>query len=106
MNTREQDKDKARKQTQMLVELRKQHDKQVKQAQALLKEQQAVRKVLERALQEGPRSVPQLSKETGVPAHEVLWHMAEMRKYDVVEESGMDEDGDYYLYCLTKEATS
>ncbi len=93
----------ARQRTQMLLELRKQHEQQVKEAQELLRAQQTARKTLQQALQGGPRSIPQLAGETGMASNEVLWHMAAMKKYGVVEEMGMDEDGEYYLYSLSKE---
>ena len=54
-------------------------------------------------MQDMPHSVPQLAEQTGISAHEVLWHIAAMRKYGLVEETGTDESGDYYLYCLSKE---
>jgi predicted transcriptional regulator len=95
-------KEEARKRTQMLAELRKQHSEQVKQAQELLKEQQAIRKKLQHALQDGPCSVPQLAEATSLPAHQILWYVATMKKYGLVEESGLDEDEEYYLYSLSK----
>ena len=97
-------KEDTRQRTEMLVELRKQHGKQVKRAQALFKAQQSVRKTLERAMQGASHSVPQLVERTGISAHEVLWHIAAMKKYGLVEETGTDESGDYYLYGLSKEA--
>jgi predicted transcriptional regulator len=99
-------KEEARKRTQMLAELRKQHSEQVKRAQELLKEQQATRKKLQSSLQDGPRTVPQLAEETGIPAHQVLWYVATMKKYGMVEEVGLDDDEEYYLYSLSKEAES
>jgi predicted Rossmann fold nucleotide-binding protein DprA/Smf involved in DNA uptake len=96
-------KETARNRVQMLAELRKQHGDQAREAQALFKQQQAVRKQLLEALREGPRAVPQLAGATGLPAHEVLWHVAAMRKYGQLVEAGMDETGDYYLYGLPKE---
>ncbi len=98
------EREKARQRTQMLVELRKQHGESVKAAQDLLKEQQAVRKALRAALREqSPQTIPQLAAVTGVPPHEVLWHLAAMKKYGLVEEAGMDEADEYYLYRLSKE---
>jgi len=90
----------------MLAELRKQHGAQAREAQELLKQQQTRRRGLLEALQDGPRTVPQLAAATGLPAHEVLWHVAAMRKYGHLEEAGMDEDGDYYLYGRPKEPQS
>jgi hypothetical protein len=99
-------KEETRKQTQMLVELRQRHSVRVKRAQELLKEQQAARKTLQRALQQAPRSIPQLAATTNIAPHFILWHIAAMKKYGAVEEAGLDETGEYYLYRLVKEAKS
>jgi predicted transcriptional regulator len=99
-------KEEAKKRTEMLVALRNRYPDRVKQAQALLKEQQAVRKVIRRAMQTGPQTVPQLAEATGLLAHEVLWHVTAMKKYSLVEEVGIDEDEAYYLYRLSKEVKS
>jgi predicted transcriptional regulator len=100
MTTNEEKK----KRTEMLVEMRKEHRDSVQKAQELLKAQQSARKALERALTGGPHSVPQLAQAVNMSAHEVLWHVAGMKKYGIVAEAGTDESGDYYLYRLTKEA--
>jgi predicted HTH transcriptional regulator len=99
-------KEESRKQTQMLIELRKQNNTQVKRAQELLKEQQNIRKILQHALQQVPRSIPQLSAITNIAPHLILWHIAAMKKYGIIEEAGMDEMGEYYLYSLVKETKS
>lgn len=100
MTTNEEKK----KRTEMLVEMRKEHRDTVQKTQELLKAQQSARKALERALTGGPHSVPQLAQAVNMPAHEVLWHVAAMKKYGIVAEAGTDESGDYYLYRLVKEA--
>jgi len=92
-----------KKRTEMLVEMRKEHHDTVQKAQEMLKAQQSVRKVLEKTLAGNPQSVPQLAEASGIPAHEVLWHMAAMKKYGLVAEAGTDDSGDYYLYRLIKE---
>jgi hypothetical protein len=99
-----QSKEETRQRTELLASLRSQHSETVKHAQALLKEQQTARKALQRALVGGAKSVPQLAENSGLPSHMVLWHIAAMKKYGLVVEAGMDDDGDYYLYELTKEA--
>jgi len=100
MTTNEEKK----KRTEMLVEMRKEHRNAVQKAQELLKAQQSARKALERALTGRPHTVPQLAQVVNLPAHEVLWHIAAMKKYGIVAEAGTDESGDYYLYRLVKEA--
>ena len=99
-------KQESREQTRMLVELRKERADQYKRAQGMLKQQQADRKLLERAIQDGPRSVPQLAAQSGIPAHEVLRYIASMKKYGIVAEAGLDESGDYFLYSPAVEAKS
>jgi hypothetical protein len=94
----------AKKRTEMLAALRQQYRDTVKQVQMLLKEQQAVRKALGQAMQAGPRTVPQLAEVTEIPAHEILWHIAAMKKYGLVVEHGLDEADAYYLYGLPEEA--
>ncbi|MEA3336649.1 MAG: winged helix-turn-helix transcriptional regulator [Chloroflexota bacterium] len=101
MTTR--DRTEAKKRSEMLADLRKQHREQVKEAQAMLKQQQGIRKSLRRALQAGPHSVPQLADQVGLSAPEVLWHVAAMKKYGQIVETGLDEDYEYYLYGLAKE---
>jgi Fic family protein len=96
-------KQEARERTQMLVELRKQYGEKVKRAQEMLKNQQAVRKLIQGALHDGPLSVPQIAARTGMPAHEILWQIASMKKYGLLEEAGADDSGEYFLYCLPKE---
>ncbi len=99
-------KQEARERTRMLLELRKEYASTVESAQELLKKQQAARKLLEKSMRDGPRSVPQLTQQTGIPAHEVLWHMASMKKYGLVVEAGTDDSGDYFIYSLNKESKS
>lgn len=98
--------DMKKKRTEMLVEMRKTHRDTVQKAQEILKAQQSTRKAIERILTGGPHSVPQIAAASGIPAHEVLWHIAAMKKYGEVVEAGNDESGDYYLYRLTRETKS
>jgi predicted Rossmann fold nucleotide-binding protein DprA/Smf involved in DNA uptake len=100
------DKKAAKKRIEMLRALRQEHQEGIQRAQALLKEQQAVRKQLRQAMQGAPHSVPELAQATGLPADQVLWHVSAMKKYDLVVEAGMDGAGEYYLYRLAQEAKS
>ncbi len=73
------------------------------QKKAMIKEQRDTTRALEKALKAGPRTVPQLAAETGLPAPKVLWYLMALRKYGKVAEAG--RSGDYYLYQW-KEASS
>ena len=92
----------TRKRGTMLKQLREQHKSSVEQTQALLKEQQAIRRQICQALRDGPKIVPELAAATGLPAHQILWHITAMKKYNLVQETGMC--GEYYLYQLSPEA--
>ncbi len=76
----------------------------MERTQALLKEQQAVRRQLCQTLRDGAKTVPELAAATGLPADQVLWHITAMKKYDRVEETEMC--GEYYLYRLAEETKS
>jgi hypothetical protein len=68
--------------------------------QALLqavKEQQRIRRLLKSALDQGPRTVPDLAADCGLATHLVLWHLMAMRRYGDVVEAG--ESGRYPLYA-------
>jgi predicted Rossmann fold nucleotide-binding protein DprA/Smf involved in DNA uptake len=66
-----------------------------------VKENREVRKKLTEVLGRGPKSIPEIALETGIPSHHVLWHLTSMRKYGKVAEG--EQSGDYFLYVLLKE---
>ncbi len=65
---------------------------------AYVSNQQKVYKALRTALKAGPRTVPQLAAETGIPSPDVMWHLMAMRRYGEVLD-GPEENG-YLLYTL------
>lgn len=93
-------REEAKKRSEMLKQLREQHAEGVQAAQALLKAQNEARKALSQTMKEQARTVPELAAETGIPAHEVLWHVTAMKKYDLVTEEGLS--GYYYSYRLVE----
>lgn len=90
--------------TALLKRLREERKDTVAQAQALLKEQRAIRKQLKKALADGPKTVPEIADIVDLPTGEVLWHVTAMKKYDLLVEGDMD--GEYYQYALAEEAKS
>ena len=97
-------KEDARQRTAKLKALRDQHQDTVERTRALLKTQQAVRRQICQQLRSGPKIVPEVAAATGLPAHDVLWHITAMKKYDLVVEVG--QCGEYYQYAMAKEAES
>lgn len=88
----------------LLKELRERHKDTVERTQARLKEQNAIRRELCQALRDGPLTVPEIAEAVRMPAHEVLWHVTAMKKYEQVVEAG--RCGEYYQYALAEESAS
>jgi hypothetical protein len=63
--------------------------------------QAKMRKQITQALEDGPKTVPEVAKATAIPGHEVLWKLMGMKKYGLIVE-GEERDG-YYQYALKKE---
>jgi len=53
------------------------------------------------ALEDGPRTIPDIADATGLPSHEVLWYVMGMKKYGRIAEG--DERDEYYEYALQEE---
>jgi hypothetical protein len=97
-------REEARQRTATLKQVRDQHQDTVERTRALLKEQKAVRGQICQQLRGGPKIVPEIAAATGIPAHEVLWHVTAMKKYDLIVEVG--QCGEYYQYAMAKEVES
>jgi predicted transcriptional regulator len=91
----------AKKRGILLKELREKHEDSVARAQALLKDQKAVRKQLCQAIRDAAKTVPEIAELTSIPAGQVLWHITAMKKYGLVVEQGMC--GEYYLYQMAED---
>ncbi len=94
-------KEDAKKRTALLKRLREEHKSTVARAQALLKEQKAIRRQICQVMRGAPKTVPEVAEAAGLPADQVLWHIIAMKKYDLAVETGMC--GEYYLYQLAEE---
>ncbi len=72
----------------------------VEAAQSRFREQHKTRKHIKDRLREGPATVPELARATGVDAATVLQHISSMRKYGTVIED--EADGSYFRYRLVE----
>jgi predicted transcriptional regulator len=99
-----QTKEEAKQRMTKLKALRDQHQDTMERTRELLKTQKAVRRQICQQLRSGPKIVPEIAAATGLPSHDVLWHITAMRKYDLVVEVG--RCGEYYQYAMAKEAES
>ena len=87
-----------KKRTQILKKLRDAHMDTFTQTQARLKDQKAVRKQICQVLRDTPKTILEMSEASGLPPHEILWHITAMKKYDLVRE--VAPCGEYFLYEL------
>jgi predicted transcriptional regulator len=88
--------------TQLLKELREAHQESVEKTRELLKVQQNARKQLLDVIHEEAKTIPMIAAQVELTMEEVLWHVMAMKKYGLVEETGMD--GEYYTYQEVKES--
>ncbi len=91
-----------KEQRQVLKQLREEHADTVERTQALLKLQNKIRKKIREAIGEKSKTVPQVAEMIDLPTHEVMWHIAAMKKYDLIAEDGMEDFVDV-LYKLVEE---
>lgn len=66
------------------------------------REQAAVERQIRQALRTAPMTVPELSRETGIAAHEAFWFLVALSKYGKVARQ-QERDG-YYAYAWVTEA--
>lgn len=85
----------------LLKGLRESRKATIDKVQAMVKEQNRIQKEIRQAMVTGPKTVPEISKATGLPSQTVFWHLMAMKKYGMVEEA--EESDSYYSYGL-KEA--
>lgn len=62
----------------------------------------ATRRAIIGALKTGPKTVPQLSAQTGIPTHEALWCVMGLKKYGEVAE-GEEQDSYLEYQLISKE---
>ncbi|MCF7669578.1 MAG: helix-turn-helix domain-containing protein [Verrucomicrobia bacterium] len=58
------------------------------------------RKQIIESLKESCLTIPSIAETTGLEKHVVMWHIAGLRKYGLVEEAG--NEGDYVKYVLIR----
>ena len=54
---------------------------------------------ISKSLAQGPKTVPELAKETGYAPRTVLWYLMTSFKYGLVIQAGKTDEG-YYRYAL------
>ncbi|OYT35566.1 hypothetical protein B6U96_10355 [Archaeoglobales archaeon ex4484_92] len=81
--------------------LREKGVKPRKEAIEMSREQRKIIKKISELLKEGPKTIPEISKESGMPPNVVTWYVMTLFKYGKIVP---DEEVDgYYKYRLTEE---
>ena len=87
--------------TMDLRALRESRREIVERVRSRVKEQNRVEKLIAETLKDGPKTVPEVSEETGLPPETVFWYLMALKKYGKVVE-GQQKDS-YFAYELKKE---
>jgi hypothetical protein len=98
------DKEAIRERTAMLKKLRDERKDSIEHTRVLLKAQQEARRKICQAMRHGSETVPEIAEASGLPAHQVLWHITALKKYDQVVETG--KCGEYYRYAMVQEVVN
>jgi len=85
-----------------LKQLRRTRSKWIKNTSATVKSQKKALTSIKEHLEKKAGTIPEIADATGMPAHEVLWFMAALKKYGQIVET--ENDGGYYRYALKKTA--
>ncbi|MFX0013016.1 MAG: hypothetical protein ACFFB2_04245 [Promethearchaeota archaeon] len=64
--------------------------------------QNRTKKIVFDALKSEPKTVTEITRETGIPSHQVLWYLATGLRYRNIE-AVEKTDGDYWKYALIKQ---
>jgi predicted transcriptional regulator len=94
-------KDEMQLRTALLKKLRDKRADTIAHTREHLKGQKTLRREICQAMRQGAATVPEIAAASGLPAHQVLWHVTAMKKYDLVIEVG--QCGEYYQYALATE---
>jgi predicted transcriptional regulator len=81
-----------------LKALRESRKEIVERVRSQVKEQNRIEKRIAEALKNGPKTVPEVSQETGLPPETILWVLMAQKKYGKVIE-GQQKDS-YFTYGL------
>jgi hypothetical protein len=57
-----------------------------------------LQKQIKKALSDGPKTAPEVSKTTGLPVRDVFWHLMALKKYGEIVEG--EEQDSYIEYAL------
>jgi predicted transcriptional regulator len=60
-----------------------------------------IKSAIRGVLRNGPNTVPEIARATGIDTQDVFWHLMSLKKYGGVLEAG--RNGDYFNYKLARD---
>lgn len=66
------------------------------------KEYNNIKKSIKKALGGGPKTIPQIANETGIPSQVITYNLMTCRRYGEIETGEIDDMDEYFTYYLKK----
>jgi predicted transcriptional regulator len=82
------------------IDIIKEKRKVPEAAKARVKDYNRIRKVILNTLKEGPRTIPQIAMESGLPQEQITYYLMTLRKFGVIETDEIDDMDEYFSYKL------
>jgi len=95
MNTKRQRK-------KLTVEVIKKEREIPKEAVKKAQEYTKIKKQILKSLKSGPKTIPEIAKETGMDTYTVMWYLMTLRKYGEVKETEEVTPDGYYKYEIPR----
>ena len=70
------------------------------EVKAKRKEFNRIKKLILKALESGPKSIPQLAKDVDLSIDVITFHLMTLRKYGDIETGEIDDMDEYFFYKL------
>lgn len=74
----------------------------MREAREVMRDEMIVRDDLLAALEDGPRTVPEIARVLGRPTYEVMFWVMSARRYGLIKESPQPTADDYFQYALVE----
>lgn len=74
----------------------------LREPREVMRDEMAMRRHLLAALEDGPKTVPEIARAMGQPSHEVMYWLMAARRYGLVKESSQPNEDDYFNYALVE----
>ena len=74
----------------------------LREPREVMRDEMAMHCHLLAALEDGPKTVPEIAQAMGHPSHEVMYWVMAARRYGLVKESSQPNEDDYFAYALVE----